>query len=327
MKAIKINLERGQEALIWDEYPEEKLKPGEVTIDIHYAGVNRADLLQRKGRYDPPPGVSPIIGLEVSGIVSAISADVINITVGQRVCALLSGGGYAEKVNVKAELVHVLDDSWSLAEGAAFPEGFYAAYVNLFSEGNLKNDETVLIHAGGSGVGSCAIQLAKHSGAKVFTTVGTKEKADKCTELGADFVINYKESDFLPVVLNETNGVGVDLILDCVGGSYLENNISLLKKNGRLVVIGLLGGGFGDLDLSTVLQKRLKIIGSVLRSRTLQEKVSIKEGIEKQFGYLIKAGKIKPVIDSVFEIKDIEKAHARMKRNENFGKILLEIRK
>jgi putative PIG3 family NAD(P)H quinone oxidoreductase len=246
--------------------------------------------------------------------------------VGDRVCALLPGGGYAEQINVPAALLMAIPADWSYEQAAAVPEVFYTAYVNMFMEANLQGGETVLIHGGASGVGTAAIQLAHHAGCRVFTTAGDDEKVESCRALGAELAINYRKEDFAERILAYNQGEGVDVILDMVGASYLERNLQLLKLCGRLVFIALLGGSDAQLNLSVLMRRRLCLIGSVLRPRTLAEKVEIKERFMAQFWPLLVDGKIKPIIDSIYPIEQANEAHQRMAENKNIGKIVLKVR-
>ncbi len=246
MKAIIVQGDKREPVLVWEEVDDIGFGQDEVLVAVKATAVNRADLMQARGAYPPPSGASEIMGLEMAGIIEAVGDDVVGWQVGDRVCALLPGGGYAEKVAVPAEMLLKLPDAWSFAQGTAVPEVWLTAFVNLFLEGDLQAGETILIHAGASGVGTAGIQLAKAVGAKVFVTAGAPEKLRRCRELGADLAINYTEEDFLTAVQEATNGKGVDVILDPVGGSYLQRNVQALARFGRLVNIGLLGGSAGE---------------------------------------------------------------------------------
>ena len=325
MKAIIVNPDSKKPVLLWQAVSDISFGPAEVLVAVRATAVNRADLLQARGQYPPPAGVSEILGLEMSGAVAAVGAEVKNRHIGDRVLALLPGGGYAEHVAVHHELLLELPQSWSWARGAAVPEVWLTAFLNLFLEGELKPGQTVLIHAGGSGVGTAGVQMAREAGATVFTTAGSEPKLAKCRELGANLAINYKKQDFSREILAATAGQGVDLILDPVGGSYLRQNLQVLKENGRLVNIGLLGGRMAEIDLGWVLGKSLRIIGSRLRSRSLEEKISITRQFKEQFWPLLKAGKMQPVIDRIFPITEAQAAHAYVRENRNIGKVILEI--
>jgi tumor protein p53-inducible protein 3 len=326
MKAIIVKPDKKNPVLVWKEVPDISYGPAEVLVEVHATAVNRVDLLQARGLYPPPAGVSEILGMEMSGMVAAAGAEVKNRRIGDRVLALLPGGGYAERVAVHQELLLELPPSWSWAQGAAVPEVWLTAFLNLFLEGGLKSGQTVLIHAGGSGVGTAGIQMARETGATVFITAGSEQKLAQCRQLGAILAINYKRQDFSRQIMAATAGQGVDLILDPVGGNYLQQNLQILKENGRLVNIGLLGGRTAEIDLGWVLGKSLRIIGSRLRSRSLEEKISIIRKFGERFWPLLTAGKIKPVIDSVFPITEAQAAHEYVRKNRNTGKVILEIR-
>jgi tumor protein p53-inducible protein 3 len=325
MKAIIVKPGKEQPVLAWQEVSDISYGPAEALVEVRATAVNRADLLQARGLYPPPAGVSAILGLEMSGVIAAVGAEVSNWRVGDRVLALLPGGGYAERVAVHHELLLELPASWSWAQGAAVPEVWLTAFLNLFLEGGLKSGQTVLIHAGGSGVGTAGIQMARESGATVFTTAGSEAKLAQCRRLGANLAINYKEQDFSSQIMAATAGQGVDLILDPVGANYLQQNLQILKENGRLVNIGLLGGRTAEINLGWVLGKSLRIIGSRLRSRGLEEKIGIIRKFRGQFWPLLKSGKMQPVIDRVFPITEAQAAHAYVRENRNTGKVILAV--
>jgi putative PIG3 family NAD(P)H quinone oxidoreductase len=307
--------------------PDVTFGPDELLVDVEATAVNRADLLQARGGYPPPPGASDILGLEMAGVVTAVGANVAGWQVGDRVCALLPGGGYAEQVAVPAQMALRLPETWSFVAGTAVPEVWYTAFVNLFLEGDLKAGETVLIHAGASGVGTACIQLTQISGATAFVTAGNEEKLRRCRELGAKLAINYKAEDFLEKVLAATNGEGVDLIIDPVGGAYLARNVKALRPFGRLVNIGLLSGGQGDLDMGRVLRNRLRLVGSTLRNRPLAEKIEITRQFESRFWHLFITGKLQPIVDTVFPIQEAQRAHEYVAQDKNVGKVVLEVGK
>ncbi len=325
MKAIVIKTENGR-PLEWNEVDAPSCSPDEVLVDIYASAVNRADLSQRAGKYPPPPGSSDILGLEMAGVISRRTGETSGWKEGDRVCALLPGGGYAEQVNVPHRMLMPIPDGLSFEQAAAIPEVFFTAYLNLFLEAALETGETVLIHGGASGVGTAAIQLARHAGCRVFVTAGTDEKAAHCRELGAELAVNYNKADFAARMNEYTGGDGVDVILDIVGGPYLERNLNLLKVNGRLVCIATLGGEKAEISLRTLMGRRLRLIGSVLRARSNDEKIKIKERFMDRFwGYFLD-GSILPVIDTVFPIDRANEAHARMASNQNIGKIVLKVR-
>ena len=325
MKAIVVRGDKQNPLLVWEEVEDVTRGPEEVLVDVKATAVNRADLSQARGNYPPPVGASEILGLEMAGVIEAVGRNVSGWQVGDRVCALLPGGGYAEKAAVPAEMLLRLPDDWTFEQGAAVPEVWYTAYVNLFLEGDLEAGETVLIHAGGSGVGTAAIQLARVLDARVFVTAGAEAKLDRCRQLGAELAINYKEEDFLEKVLEATGGEGVDLILDPVGGSYLARNMQALRRFGRLVNIGLLGGRQGEMDMGLLLSKRLCLVGSTLRTRPLSEKIEITHQFEARFWPLLKTGKLEPVIDTTFPIQEAQAAHEYVAENRNTGKVILAV--
>ena len=321
MKAITV-INPGQDSkLVWEEAPDPKLSTGEVLIDVKATALNRADLLQRRGLYPPPEGASNILGLEAAGEIIEVHPSVTNWRSGDRVCVLLPGGGYATKVSAPEKLLIKIPEDWSYAEAAAFPEAFFTAYLNLFIEGDLKSNETVLIHGGASGIGTAAIQLAARCGAKVVVTASSEEKLEICSKLGAEFTINYKQDDFSEYL--KSKKISPDIILDIVGGAYFEQNISSLNFNGRLVCIGLLGGEAASINLRKVLQKNLKIIGSTLRNKSLEDKTAIKNSLLQHFEKYFEDGSINPVIYDSFPIEKAEEAHKLMKENLNIGKIVL----
>ncbi len=334
MKAIEVRGDKERPELVWGEAPDVTIGPDEVLVEVRAAAVNRADLWQARGAYPPPPGASEVLGLEMAGVVREVGAAVAGPPAGwqpgDRVCALLPGGGYAERVSVPAGMLLRLPDDWSFAQGAAVPEVWYTAYINLFDEGALKPGEIALIHAGASGVGTAAIQLAVDAGARAFATAGSAEKVAQCRALGAELAINYKEQDFLVEVLAATGGEGVDVILDPVGGSYLERNIRALRPFGRLVNIANLGGPKGELNMGRVLGKRLRIIGSTLRGRPVAEKIAITRKFEadiwpKLAGGQESARRLRPIIDSVFPIAEAQAAHEHVLANRNVGKVILQV--
>lgn len=326
MKAIAVQTDIEDRPLVWADAPEPVCGPDEVLVDIHATALNRADLMQRAGKYPPPPGAPDILGLEMAGTIAAVGAEAPDRQVGERVCALLPGGGYAERVAVPAAMLMPIPAGWSFEQAAGMPEVFLTAFVNLFMEAGLQPGETVLVHGGASGVGTAAIQLLRQAGNPVFVTAGSAEKTARCRELGAELAVNYKEADFVEQILTHTNGAGVDVILDIVGADYLQKNLRLLKLRGRLVFISTLSGSRTEIDLRHLMARRLRLIGSVLRSRLLAEKVEIKERFMARFWPALEAGTIAPVIDSVYPIEQANQAHRRMAANQNTGKIILKVR-
>jgi putative PIG3 family NAD(P)H quinone oxidoreductase len=325
MKAVCVDQEKDGFPLSWRAVPDPICGVGEVLVQVHATAVNRADLLQRAGNYPVPAGAPPYMGLEMAGVIAEVGKDVPGWQVGDRVCALLSGGGYAEKVCVPYELLMRIPDDWSFEKATAVPEVFYTAFVNLFMEGELQVGETVLIHGGASGVGTAGIQMAHHAKCHVIATAGRDDKVARCLELGAYVAINYKARDFAEAVKTVAPG-GVDVILDISGGEYLERNVSLLKQKGRLVIIALLGGTKAEINLGLMLRNRLRVVGSVLRSRSLEEKVAIKTGFEKRFWPLLVQGSIQPIIDTVLPIEQVADAHDILKNNQNIGKVIMTVR-
>ncbi len=325
MKAIRVQGEKDNPTLVWGEAPDPTPGPDEVLVSVRAAAVNRADLWQARGHYPPPFGASEVLGLEMAGIVREAGPAAQGFRAGERVCALLPGGGYAELVAVPAGMLLRLPDEWSFAQGAAVPEVWYTAYINLFDEGALHAGETVLIHAGASGVGTAAIQLAADAGARVLATAGSAQKVERCRALGAELAIDYKKDDFVAQVMAATDGAGVDVILDPVGGGYLARNVSLLRRFGRLVIIANLGGTQGELDTGRVLGRRLRIVGSTLRGRPVAEKIAITRRFEADVWPKLADGRLQPVIDRVFPIAEAQAAHAYVQENRNIGKVILEL--
>jgi putative PIG3 family NAD(P)H quinone oxidoreductase len=326
MKAIHVQTDEPGRPLVWQETDDPAFGPSEVLVDIHAASLNRADLLQRAGKYPPPPGESDILGLDMAGRIAEIGENVTGWRAGDRVCALLAGGGYAERVAVPQQMLMPIPEGWSFEQATAVPEVFLTAYVNIFMEAGLQQGETVLMHGGAGGVGTAAIQLVREAGGRMIVTAGTDEKVARCEELGAELAINYKVEDFVERTLVHTGGEGVDVIIDIVGAPYLDRNLSLLKLRGRLVFLALLGGAQAQVNIGTLMGRRLRLIGSVLRSRSLTEKVEIKERFMDRFWSLVEDGTIQPVIDSVYPVERANAAQAYMAANRNTGKIILRVR-
>lgn len=326
MFAIQIDKTQPGNPMRWAEMPDPVPGHEEVLVDIHASALNRADLMQRAGNYPPPPGASEVLGLEMAGVIAAVGRDVRAWQVGDRVCALLSGGGYAERVVVPQSLLMPIPPDWSFEEAAGLPETYMTAYVNLFMEARLRPAETVLVHGGASGIGTAAIQILHGMGHTVMVTAGSEEKVAACRKLGADLAVNYRSQDFVEEVKEFTRGAGVDVILDMVGGDYFDRNLELLKVRGRLVLIATLGGGQVSLDIGRIMRKRIHLIGSVLRSRSLDEKADIRSQFMGRCWTLIEHGKLRPVIDRVYPIAEAAAAHERMAQNLNIGKIVLRVR-
>ena len=321
MKAIS---QEGDD-LLWKENPDPDLKKDEVLISIKASAINRADLLQRSGNYPVPPGASPILGLECSGIVEEVGGQVKNFIKGDEVCALLAGGGYAEKVSVPSGQVLKVPKGFSFEQAAALPEVFATAYFNLYMEANLSEGEKTLIHAGASGVGTAAIQICKAKGNPCFVTAGTKEKISRCMELGAEGGTVRNEENFADAVAKWTDNNGVQVILDPVGANYLEDNMKSLTLEGRLVMIGLMGGAKTSINLGLLMMKRLRIIGSTLRAQPIPKKTEIMNNLNENIWPLLESGDIKPIIDTVIPIEEVDKAHKLMESNQTFGKVILKV--
>ena len=324
MKAITV---QADQSLAWQEVETPALGDDEVRLRVRTAGVNRADLAQRSGNYPPPAGAPETLGLEVAGEISELGSNVTGWRKGDRVCVLLTGGGYAEQVTAPAPLLMPIPEGWSFEEAGGMPEVFFTAFLNLFLEGGLQTGETALIHGGASGVGTAGIQLAKAAGCRVFATAGTPEKVETCLTLGADLAVNYREEDFaerIGGVTGEQRG-GVDVVLDMVGANYLERNVKLLNLDGRLVFIATLSGKEAQVDIRKLMSKRLTLKGSTLRARPLEEKVRIKEALIAKFWSKLAAGEMRPVIHEIFDIQDAEKAHGVMRENQNIGKLILRV--
>ncbi len=312
-------------SLVLDDHPAPACGREEVLIKVHATAVNRADLLQRRGLYPPPSGASEILGLEAAGEIMAVGDRVTEWRMGERVFCLLAGGGYAEQVAVHQDLLLRLPKGWTFEQAAAVPEAYYTAFVNLFVEAKLQARELLLVHAGGSGVGTAAIQMARLAGALVLVTAGSDEKLQECRFLGANHAINYKQHDFALMARKLTNDSGLDVILDCVGAAYWEKNLALLRTRGRLVLIGLMGGAKAEVDLALLMRKRLRVIGSVLRSRTLKEKIALTRLFRARVLPQFENGSLHPVIDKVFPLAEAEQAHAYVASNQNFGKVVLKV--
>ena len=326
MRAVLVSEPGGPERLHLVELPDPQPGSAEIAIDIYASALNRADLLQRRGLYPPPPGVTEILGLECAGVVSALGAGCGQRTLGERVMVLLGGGGYAERVVVPEALAMPIPENLDFEQAAAVPEAFLTAREVLFAAGELKPTESVLIHAAAGGVGSAAVQLSHLHGARVFATAGGSAKCDFVRALGADEVIDYKTQDFAAVIRERTSGRGVDVILDFVGAAYAEQHSACLAARGRHVVIGTLSGAQAQINLGRLLQKRQSMIGVVMRSRSVQEKIELSRALVRTTLPMLADGRVKPLVDSVFALSDVAKAHERMEANQNLGKIVLRVR-
>ena len=321
MKAIQVD----GEDLVWADFAPSDCTAGTVKIRVHATAINRADLLQRAGGYPQPPGASPIMGLECAGEVIEIGEGVQRCKVGDHVCALLAGGGYAEEVIVPAGQVLPVPNGLSMVEAAALPEVFATAYLNLYMEGALQAAEKVIVHAGASGVGTAAIQLLAQSNNPVFVTVGSAAKLQNCIELGAAAGSVRHEGSFADAARQWAGDAGVDVILDPVGGQYLMDNLNLLGLGGRLVLIGLMGGAVTEINLALLMGKRARVVGSTLRARPISEKAAVMDQLAKNVWPGIESGAIKPIIEAEFPIHKVAEAHALMASNNTVGKIVLTV--
>ncbi|MEV8524660.1 NAD(P)H-quinone oxidoreductase [Streptomyces sp. NPDC052000] len=323
MYAITIPEPGGPEALVWAEVPDPVPGEGEVLVEVAAAAVNRADVLQRQGFYNPPPGASPYPGLECSGRIVALGTGVSGWSVGDEVCALLSGGGYAQKVAVPAGQLLPVPDGVELTDAAALPEVVCTVWSNVFMVSQLRPGETLLVHGGASGIGTMAIQLGKAVGAKVAVTAGGPDKLARCAELGADILIDYREQDFVDEVRKATDGAGADVILDIMGAKYLERNVQALAVNGRLAVIGLQGGAKGELNLGALLTKRAAVTATSLRGRPASEKAAIVAAVREHVWPLISGGRVRPVVDRAVPLADAAEGHRVLEASTHVGKVLL----
>jgi putative PIG3 family NAD(P)H quinone oxidoreductase len=326
MYAIAVAAPGGPDSLRWIEAPDPVLGTGEVLVDVLAAGVNRADLLQREGRYDPPPGTSPILGLECSGTIAAVGAEVSDWAVGDRVCALLAGGGYAERVAVPAGQLLPIPDGVDPVSAAGLPEVACTVWSNLVTTAGLRAGQTALIHGGSSGIGTMGIQVARELGATVAVTAATDEKLRACTDLGADVAINYRQQDFVAEVMAATGHRGVDVILDLIGAKYLQRNISTLADGGRLVIIGMQGGRLAELDIGALMARRAGVIGTTLRSRPAVgpgSKAEVVTAVRADLWPRLATGAIRPVIGAVLPMPEAAEAHRRLADGEVIGKVVL----
>ena len=323
MRAVHRDGDGGPSVLHVVERPDERPGAGEVAIDVAATAVNRADLMQRQGFYPPPPGASEVIGLECSGTVAEVGEGVTDWSVGDEVCALLAGGGYASRVVCPSGQLMPLPAGVDLVTAAALPEVACTVWSNVFMVAGLKAEETFLVHGGAGGIGTMAIQVAAAAGARVLTTGGTPEKLTFCRELGADVTINYRDEDFVEAVRAHTDGRGADVILDNMGAKYLGRNVETLATEGRLVVIGMQGGSKGELDLGVLLRKRGAVIATSLRGRPAEEKARICASVVEHVWPLVADGSVKPVIDRTMPLDDVVSAHERMESGEHTGKIVL----
>lgn len=325
MKAITFDAPGNPDVLYLGEMPDPVPGPEDLLVRVRASALNRADTLQRRGLYPPPPGESEILGLELAGEVEAVGRAVSDFAPGDRVFGLVGGGSYAEKALLHAGMAMRIPADWSFEQAAAVPEVFLTANETLFTLGRLTRGETVLIHAGASGVGTAGIQMAHQAGAHVLITAGSAEKIARTIELGADAGINYKEEDFAERVLALTDRAGVELVQDFIGAAYWQRNLRCLKTEGRLVIVGLMGGTKVEADLNAILRKRLQIIGSVMRSQPLANKIAMTQRFQERWLPLLQSGTLHPVIDKTFPLADAAAAHRYMEENRNIGKIILTL--
>jgi putative PIG3 family NAD(P)H quinone oxidoreductase len=325
MIAIGIREAGPPEVLVPVERPTPAVAAGEVLIKVAAAGVNRPDVMQRQGKYPPPPGASDIPGLEIAGEIVGVASDVTSWRTGERVCALVSGGGYAEYCSAPAPQCLPIPAGLDLIQAAAIPETFFTVWTNVFERGRLVAGETILIHGGSSGIGTTAIQLARAYSARVIATAGSDEKCSACQSLGAEVAINYRSTDFVTTVRDTTGGRGVDVVLDMVGGEYLQRNIDCLARDGRLVQIGLLGGAKSQINMGPVLQRRLWITGSTLRARSIAEKAAIAGAVQQHVWPLLEAGTVRVLVHATFPLQQASKAHRVMESSSHIGKLVLTV--
>lgn len=325
MKAIIVETPGPEDVMQLGEAPDPVAGPQDLLLRVRATSVNRADLLQRQGLYPPPPGASPLIGLECAGEVIGMGSEVQGWQLGERAMALLPGGGYAEQAVVHYGSAMHVPDSLSWEEAGSLPEVFLTAFLNLFELGGLPDGGRALVHGGGSGVGTAAIQLCQEAGIELIVTAGSQDKLDRCVELGAKLGINYNDGPFASKVQEATGKRGVDVVLDCIGGKYLEQNVDCLALDGRLVIIGLMGGAKSEINLAKLLMRRLQVIGSMLRTRSAQQKQQLVSSFERRFGAAVAAGRIKPIVERVFPLAEAPAAHRLMQSSTHFGKIVLSV--
>jgi putative PIG3 family NAD(P)H quinone oxidoreductase len=325
MLAIEISQPGGPEVLVPVERPVPSIGPREVLVRVAAAGVNRPDILQRQGRYPPPPGVTDIPGLEIAGTIDSVGPGVTAWRAGDRVCALVSGGGYAEFCAVPAPQCLPAPRGMHVTQAAAIPETTFTVWTNVFERGRLTSGESILIHGGSSGIGTTAIQLAHALGARVFATAGSAEKCAACEAIGAERAINYREADFVTAIKELTSGRGVDVVLDMVAGDYVQRNIEVLAMDGRLVMIGRQGGVKSEIDVMPILRKRLVLTGSTLRTRSVEEKGALARAVHQQVWPLFESGKVRVIVHQTFPLQDAAAAHRLMESSAHIGKIVLQV--
>jgi putative PIG3 family NAD(P)H quinone oxidoreductase len=325
MLAIEIREPGGPEVLVGAQRPTPVPAAGEVLIKVAAAGVNRPDVFQRLGRYPPPPGASDIPGLEVAGRIEALGPSAGDWKIGDAVCALIAGGGYAEYCTAPAPQCLPVPRGLDMTAAAALPETFFTVWTNVFERGRLQAGESILIHGGSSGIGTAAIQLARARGSRVFATAGSAEKCAACERLGADRAVNYRDEDFTAAISDATGGRGVDVVLDMVGGDYFAKNIDVLAVEGRLVEIATLKGVKAEVNIQTIMQRRLTITGSTLRARPVAEKGVIAAAVKRHVWPLLESGAVKPIIHATFSLRDAASAHRLMESSAHIGKIVLTV--
>ncbi len=325
MRAIQIEGSGKRARLVLGNVDPPVVGRGELRIEIYATAVNRADLMQARGLYPPPPGAPEVLGLECAGVVRELGPGAEGFAAGERVMALLPGGGYAQQVTVHAGSVLPIPEQMSFEEAAGVPEVFLTCYLNLFQIAAVPKGGAALVHGGGSGIGTAAIKMLREAGVRSVVTAGSDDKCQRCRELGADVAINYRDEDFAARVLEETGGDGVDVVLDSIGAPYLAGHLQCLKTGGRLVLIGLMGGASAEIQLGLLLAKRLTVIGSTLRARPVEEKASIIAGFEARFGDALDSGRIAPVIDRVLPLEEAQQAHELVQSSEHFGKVILRV--
>jgi putative PIG3 family NAD(P)H quinone oxidoreductase len=323
MRAVIASRPGGPETLTLADLPDPVAGPGEVVVEVAATAVNRADTLQRQGKYPPPPGASDVLGLECSGTISAVGPGVVGRQVGDEVCALLAGGGYGEKVAVPVGQLMPVPAGVDLVTAGALPEVACTVWSNVFMVAGLRPEETLLVHGGAGGIGTMAIQLAKALGARVVTTAGSQEKLELCRSLGADVAVSYRDEDFVEAVRAATDGRGADVILDVMGAKYLDRNISALATEGRLVIIGMQGGVKGELDIGKLLVKRGAVIATALRSRPAEEKAAICAAVVEHVWPLVADGTVRTIVHATFPFADAARAHELMESGDHIGKIVL----
>jgi len=325
MKAITMTQFGAPNVLTLSDIPRPIISSEQLLVKVHAIGVNRADILQRRGKYPPVPGDSDILGLEIAGTIVTVGDNVVDWRVGDKVFGLVGGGAYAEYCLLDSQMAMKIPDNWSFEQAAAVPEVFMTANETIFELGQLQQGETLLLHAAASGVGTAALQMAKYIGAAVIASVSNENKKASIKKLGADFVINYKKENLFAKCFEYTNQLGVDVIEDFIGAEYLQQHLALLKMNGRLILVALMRGSEALFDMRLVLKKRLQIKGSVMRTRTLSDKREITQRFVKRWLPILQQGSIHPVVDKVFSFDEVAKAHEYMEANKNIGKIILTV--